>query len=590
MDLRGVAIYCRISSDRLDTRAGVERQEAACRLFAEARGWGPVTVFVDNSVSAFGDQPRPAYERLLGALRESCFHAVLAWDADRLHRSVLELEHFIELLASVGATFYTVTGGSSDLHTATGRMQARMKGTIAHYEVEHRSERVVAAAAASAAAGRFRGRRPYGFDLNRDVMGRPLRDGLLTLVPREAAVVRRMVAQVLDDGASPYRICVELNADGIPAPGGGRWRTATVRYVLTNPVLAGLTVHRKQVVGRGRWEPLVSIEAHQALCERLRPRTRRNPSPRGIADERGRAFPLSGALLRCGRCGQRMSSGYRYGAGHDPRPIYRCGVGPDYDGCGRVSIAGRQLEWIVVAHAMQRLTTANLTSGGLNPAAGGNAEVRIAELLLDGQLAVDAWRQLDAVAQPGGPRAIDGLIEAFQRRPASWQCDRLGRLLNRVVVRPSSANGGRFDPARIVLHWADGAVTRGAEPLHPLSSASAGGRLAGIDQDSVAGQHVEFRPGSFGPEVDDDLVARLYMTGLTQALVAERLGLGVSTVSRSLRRSGTPIRPAARKLTVADDKALLAAFAWSTRAELAERFGVAPATVDRALRRARQTL
>jgi hypothetical protein len=122
------AIYCRISHDVEHRRIGVVRQEESCRRLARQRGFTAVRVFVDNDISAFSGVRRPAYQQMLQQLSAGRFAIVIAWDCDRLHRSTRELEDFIDVLDATGTPVVTVTAGEVDFATATGRMQARIKG------------------------------------------------------------------------------------------------------------------------------------------------------------------------------------------------------------------------------------------------------------------------------------------------------------------------------------------------------------------------------------------------------------------------------------------------------------------------------
>ena len=67
---------------------------------------------------------------------------IVCWHPDRLHRSPKELEHFIDLLELAHVTVATVTAGDRDFATPDGRFMARLEGTIARRESEHKSERI----------------------------------------------------------------------------------------------------------------------------------------------------------------------------------------------------------------------------------------------------------------------------------------------------------------------------------------------------------------------------------------------------------------------------------------------------------------
>ena len=162
-------IYVRISRDKrrgsLDEGLGVQAQEEQCRALAARLGYLVIAVFCDNDVSAYSGKPRPQYLKMLELLRSGGADVVLVWHTDRLHRSNIELEDYINVVEPRDITTETVTAGMIDLNTPIGRMVARQLCTIARYESEHRAERVHVARERQARQGKFGGgRRPYGFE------------------------------------------------------------------------------------------------------------------------------------------------------------------------------------------------------------------------------------------------------------------------------------------------------------------------------------------------------------------------------------------------------------------------------------------
>src|SRR3989442_14375571 len=91
-------IYVRISHDPEHDQLGVQRQEKACRELAKRQGWPVVDVYQDDDLSAFTGKPRPAYQRLMADVTAGRVNAIVAWHGDRLHRSLRDLEDFIDLI------------------------------------------------------------------------------------------------------------------------------------------------------------------------------------------------------------------------------------------------------------------------------------------------------------------------------------------------------------------------------------------------------------------------------------------------------------------------------------------------------------
>ena len=459
------AIYCRISNDADGRMLGVTRQERSCRRLAAQRSLAVAEVFVDNDVSAFSGARRPAYQRLLADLADGRFAAVLVWDGDRLHRSTRELEDFIDVIEATGTVVVTVTSGEIDFSSATGRMQVRIKGGISRYESEHKRERTTAAHAYLAETGRWKGGpRPYGYDVKRDNHGRSLRDGRLVVVPAEAAIVTEAAARVLA-GESVYSICSDLNARKVPTAQGARWRTQTLRRVLTNPSSAAKREYHGEIVADALWPPILDEDTWHQLRSRLLPkgtadRDRPEPSQRG----RRRAL-LSGGLAVCGICGTRLYSHIRQsGSGG-----YNCGSGPDKEGCGRVSVSARALERHVISVVLARYTHPDMAPEELlaeqptpaTPLEDGIQE--LSRLFADGRLSAQAWRiaaagiaAIDAgvaALHPSSLQPHPALIDQWIALPLGRQRERIAEVLDHAIVSPTTQRGPTYDHSRVTFIW-----------------------------------------------------------------------------------------------------------------------------------------
>lgn len=289
------AIYTRLSQDRGGGGLGVQRQEEDCRTLA---GPSPI-VYSDNDISAFSGRKRPGYEALLTAIEAGSVSRIIAWHPDRLHRSLVELEHLVALAERHGIDIQTVQAGTLDLSTPTGRLVARLVGSVARFESEHKAERIRRQVEQNVAQGKRTGRRPYGWLLN----GAPH--------SVEAPIVREVVGR-LGGGEAVATVAKDLNRRGIPAPSSPKWSTASVRAIARRPRNIGMRVHHGQVVGRSVEQALVSeAEYRNALAFLDGPdrRTQRGTTPKHL---------LSG-IATCGQCGAPLYARVNRG-----RHIYQC--------------------------------------------------------------------------------------------------------------------------------------------------------------------------------------------------------------------------------------------------------------------------
>jgi len=241
------------------------------------------------------------------AVRAGQVDVVVAWDPDRLHRSPMELEDFIAVVERAGVEVFTVQAGRWDLSTANGKLIARMLGSIARHESDHKSERVRRAMQQNAVAGRAHGRRAYGWrrEYAADGTSREV------IVPAEAAVVRR-IADALLSGESLRSVTAGLNDEGVPSPTGKPWAKGMVRALVLRERNAGLRVYRGEVVGEGVWEPIVDRGRWEQLRAVLTDPERRTSTGSAAAH-------LLSGIGRCGVCGASLRVALSRSV-----PCYRC--------------------------------------------------------------------------------------------------------------------------------------------------------------------------------------------------------------------------------------------------------------------------
>lgn len=330
-------LYVRISQDRAGDELGVDRQREDCERLAARRGWKIAEVFVDDDRSAYTGKPRPNYDRLLEQLKAGAISAVVAWHPDRLHRSPRELEDFIDVVERAGAAVATVQAGELDLSTASGRMTARVVGAVARHESEQKSERIRRQRDQMALQGRpHGGRRPFGYQR-----------GGAELDEQEAGLVREAAHRVLA-GDSLRAIATDWNTRKVRTSSGGQWTIVSLRTMLAGPRLAGLRVHRGEVVGDATWPAILTRAEHDELRAVLgNPRVRRAGRP---------PTSLLGGLIRCAACGAPMHHSIRPGGTRR----YICAKAPGKVGCGRVAIQAERTEAIIVEAVLRHFDTPEL--------------------------------------------------------------------------------------------------------------------------------------------------------------------------------------------------------------------------------------
>jgi DNA invertase Pin-like site-specific DNA recombinase len=303
-------IYVRISMDKAHDGHGVANQLAKLEQKASERGWTVAYRLSDNDIGVTRKDPtrpgkyRPGYEEAMRLVDARMVDAVLCFKWDRFIREPLDLEYLIPRFDTAGVRFAEVDG-NIDLGTDSGRLAARILIAVAKAEQERKAERQKLAYEQAAINGkRFTGcPRPFGYQ-----------DDHVTAHPTEGPAVAEACTALLG-GGTISGVRREWTRLGLTPPqqarrGATEWNRTSIRMILLNPRIAGLSVYRDEIVGQGQWEPLVSEETWRAVRGILEDPARK--PPRGVRTLLGGL-----ALCPCENVVTGMPS-------HTGRHIYRC--------------------------------------------------------------------------------------------------------------------------------------------------------------------------------------------------------------------------------------------------------------------------
>jgi site-specific DNA recombinase len=461
-----VAIYARISQDRSGEGFGVQRQLKDCRAEAERRGWLVAEEYIDDDISAYSGKVRPAYRRMLDHIRDQERDAVIVWHLDRLHRRPIELEEFVQVCAVGGITDVVTLYGDVNLASGDGLLMARLLSAVAASESDAKSRRTRRKMQELAERGlpHSGGVRPFGFAADR-----------MTHNQAEADVIRQVVARFVA-GESVASLVRWLDESDIRTVTGKPWRSPTVRNILKSPRNAGLCEHRGQVVGPAAWEPIITREQHAKALAILEDPTRRT-------NRAARRYLLSG-LLRCGLCETKMWSMSRHE--YDTRR-YLCRSGPDFGGCGKVTVTAPPLEQLISEAVLMRLDSSDLaaalagrhhddeTSAALSEdIASDEAQLQeLSGLWAAKDITTSEWsvarKHIESRLQANrrrqsaltGTTVLDGHIGNATALRSQWASLNLNRqraivkaVLDHAIIHPATQRGRRsLDPSRVEPRW-----------------------------------------------------------------------------------------------------------------------------------------
>ncbi len=356
---------------------------------AASLGWpASRVVVIDEDLGRSGASAvgRSGFQRLVTEIGLDHVGLVLGIEMSRLARSGKDWYQLLELCALSGALLAD-TDGVYDPAEHNDRLLLGLKGTMAEAELHLIKQRMQAGRVNKARRGELAVPLPMGY------VRRPSGEAVLDPDEQAQTVVRLVFSKFAELGTL-HAVLRWLVEHGIELPvrlrrgpdkGELEWRRPnrmTLQCMLHSPVYAGIYAygrrrveHRRQQPGRpstgrvvrGEDEWLVfipdalpaylTIEQYRANLARLAANAARAETPGTV-----RSGPaLLAGLVKCGRCGKRMTVRYHQRAG-STRPDYVCARQmTDYGAGNRCqALNGACVDAFVTAHVLAALAPAAL--------------------------------------------------------------------------------------------------------------------------------------------------------------------------------------------------------------------------------------
>ena len=381
---RDAYVYVRQSTGH-QVRSHPESQRRQYALADHARGLGFAQVIVideDVGRSGTGRQERPGFGQLLAAVCQGRVGAVFALEASRLARNNRDWHHLIDLCA-LTETLLIDDDGIYDPRQLNDRLVLGMKGSMAEYALGLMRQRARQAFEAKIQRGHVMWEVPVGFVRTSDdriekIADRQVQHAVAGVFQkfRELGSARQTMLWYRDAQLPLPEVCPGTLGRDI------RWRLPSghrIHQMLRNPYYAGALVYGRTeaktviVDGRARqshrrkkplaqWRILL-LDNHSGYIswedflhtQQLLAANRNRPQDgAGGAAKRGPAL-LSG-LLRCGRCGRKLTVAYSGTTGRVPRYVCRGGR-VDRGSSSCLTIGGLRVDRAVEAAVLEALPT-----------------------------------------------------------------------------------------------------------------------------------------------------------------------------------------------------------------------------------------
>ena len=303
-----VALYARVSSDRQDVDLSIAAQLRALRDYAEKNGHIVVGEYIDEAESGrIAD--RPEFRKMLDEASKphAPFQEILVWKFSRFTRKREHAVAFKSMLRRRGVRVVSITEHADD--TPTGKlMEAIIEGVDEFYS-ENLAQEVTRRMREAASRGFWMpSHQPFGYRRVQVQDGAKKRPRL-ELDPPADAVVRRIFDMVLK-GSTLMDVTKALNAEGVAASRGGKWRITTIHKILENEAYTGTLVWgnnakdgAQPVRVENAFPAIVTAQELQRVKRLLKSR-----SPKTVHPRRASSPYLLSGLAKCALCGKTLTA------------------------------------------------------------------------------------------------------------------------------------------------------------------------------------------------------------------------------------------------------------------------------------------
>lgn len=369
IDFEGTLVHRRVIEGSLDNQRHRMQSFIDIKNMQEP-GWGQlVEVFVDDGYSA-KDTNRPAYQRMMRALKSGQINAVMVTELSRLSRNIPDFCDFHKVLERQGAKFLSIKE-QFDTSTPSGKMMLYNMINLAQFEREQTSERVAINCHSRAQRGLLNGG-PAILGYDKD----PAKKTTFTVNETEAANVRRLFDLFIEH-RTLARTIQALETEGIKPKArdnkrnrlvkAGRWTIDSLSFVLQNQAYIGIreinkaNQHKEQEslkpwqrygVAKASWPAIVeqkTFDLVQTIITENRERERLR-----LDTSESRVFAASGICV-CEECGRRLVGQSAHGRNKVHRYYMHSSKKGDTITCKVKRIKAEKIEAKIAEHLTQIL-------------------------------------------------------------------------------------------------------------------------------------------------------------------------------------------------------------------------------------------
>ena len=313
-----VAGYCRVSTDKEDQANSFEAQKRYFRQYIDCHpDWELAEIYADEGITGTTTRKRTRFNRMMEDAYEGKFQLIVTKEVSRFSRNILDTIACTRDLKAMGIGVIFVLDRINTLEPEAEMLLSYL-ASMAQEESRRTSSRVV--------WGQIR-QMERGVVFGRSLLGYEVKDGVLSIEPEGAQIVRLIFHKYAMEQVSTAEIARHLSCKGYHTYRGNTvWTSSSVLKILKNEKYAGDLIQRKTYTpdflthakrtNKGQ-VPFVTIEDHhepivsREVWDLAQTRLRQNNKHGGGACGHSNRYAFSGKI-RCGVCGSSFVGRFKY--------------------------------------------------------------------------------------------------------------------------------------------------------------------------------------------------------------------------------------------------------------------------------------
>lgn len=338
-----VAAYARVSSGKDAMLHSLSAQISYYNSYIGSRGdWQLAGIYADEALTGT-KADRPEFQRMLADCREGKIDMVITKSITRFARNTVTLLEAVRELKLLGVDVYFE---KESIHTlsADGELMLTLLASFAQEESRSVSENQ---------KWRIRKMFEQGRPNTGRMLGYRLIDGVLQIIPEEAAVVKMIFADYLA-GMGKIAIAKKLDRLGVPPMRGNVWRKSTIMRILRNEKYTGDMLlqktfnpdymSKKSVENRGELPQYYVENSHEPIIDKetfrqAQQEMRRRAKAIGMVEKSSIIYSFT-SLIRCGLCGKFYRRKIANAGSKYAKAVWICGT---FNERGKAACPSRQI-------------------------------------------------------------------------------------------------------------------------------------------------------------------------------------------------------------------------------------------------------